>query len=555
MTRKKIVIVGGVAGGATAAARARRLSEQSEIVVFERGPYVSFANCGLPYFVGGEIADRSKLLLQTPESLKARLNIDVRINTEVISIDPVSRSVTYKNLLTQAEGGESYDDLVLATGATAIRPPILGLDLPGIFTLRTIPDMDAIVDWISAHNPKSAAVVGGGFIGLEMVEQLVSKGISVTLVEALPQVLSPFDPELAALIHAELEAHGVALSLGNPVEAFEPPARNFSAPTIRLRSGRTIPSDLVIFGIGVRPDVALARAAGIAIGPRGGITVTGRLATNVPGIWAVGDCIEVPHLVTGETAPVPLAGPANRQGRIVADNIFGGETAYRGALGTAIVRVLSLTAAVTGANESALRRINRPYKVAHLHPGSHAGYYPGAHPLALKILYSPDDRRLLGAQAVGRDGVDKRIDILATAISAGFTVQQLTDLELCYAPPFGSAKDPVNIAGMIGENTLSGLVNTVSWNEAHPTQLTLDVRSTRERESGAIPGSIHIPLEELRTRLSELPKEQEILVYCASGQRSYFACRILSQSGFRCNNLSGAYKTWSAASRAGTTPT
>lgn len=553
MSSRRVVIVGGVAGGASAAARARRLSEAAEIIVFERGPHISFANCGLPYFVGGEIADRDDLLLQTPASLKARFNLDVRVRTEVVAIDRAAREVRVRELDSGRESIQPYDVLLLATGAAPLKPALPGLDRPGHFTVRNVPDVEQISAWIDNRPNGRVVVVGGGYIGLEMAEQLRHRGLTVTLVEALPQVMAPLDPEMAAWLHQELVAHGVQLVLGDPVASFEAPAAGESAhaSVVSLRSGRRLPADAVVLGLGVRPDIGLARAAGLEIGALGGIRVDERLQTSDPNIWAVGDAVEVRDIVTGAWSLIPLAGPANRQGRIAADNIMGRTAAYRGSLGTAVLRLFQLTAGCTGANEKALRQAGLAYETLHLHPASHAGYYPGAAPIALKLLFAPENGKLLGAQAVGRDGVDKRIDVLATALKAGLTVHDLADLELAYAPPFGSAKDPVNLAGMAAQNVLNGDVRLAQWHEVGALSsdhaLMLDVRSAEERAKGFIPGSVHLPLPQLRDRLNELPRDREIVVSCQSGQRSYFACRFLAQNGFRVRNLTGSFRTWSVA--------
>jgi len=550
------VIVGGVAGGASAAARARRLCEKCEIIVFERGPHVSFANCGLPYFVGGEIAEQDSLLVQTPKSLKGRFNLDVHVNTEVTAIERSARRLKVRELPTGREREEAYDALILSTGAAPLRPPIPGIDRPNHFVVRNIPDVEKIMTWSKGCERCRAVVVGGGYIGLEMAEQLQRRGFEVSVVEALAQAMAPLDPEMAAWLHQELRANGVTLHLGDPVVSFDSPTAGepARASIVVLKSSQRLPADSVILGLGVKPETGLARAAGLEIGERGGIRVNEHLQTSDPGIWAVGDAIEVRDAVTGQWALIPLAGPANRQGRIAADNVFGRQSRYEGTLGTAILRLFSLTAACTGANEKTLRKAGIPFQALHLHPGSHAGYYPGAEPIALKILFAPDSGKLLGAQAVGRDGVDKRIDVLATALKAGMAVHDLAGLELAYAPPYGSAKDPVNLAGMAAENVLSGDVKIIQWNELASLDpkraLLLDVRRPDERVRGFIPGSIHIPLDELRARLGELPREREIIVHCQTGQRSYYACRLLTQSGFRARNLAGSYRTWNVASGA-----
>lgn len=554
--KRNVLIVGGVAGGASAAARARRLSEDARIVIFERGPHVSFANCGLPYFIGGEITDQQKLLLQTPKSLADRFRMDVRVNSEVVGINRHARTIEVRDLVGGRTYVESYDDLIIATGASPLKPPIPGIDRQGHFVLRNVPDTLKIDQWISSRSAKSAVVVGGGYVGLEMAEQLHRRGLRVAIAEALPQVMAPLDPEMAAMLHAELRKQGVELHLNDAVASFDPPGtpnagQQAMASVVTLKSGARMPADLVILGLGVRPEAALAKQAGLEIGERGGIRVNDRLQTSDPNIWAVGDAIEVRDVVTGQWSLVPLAGPANRQGRLVADNIFGGSARYAGTQGTAVIRLFDLTAACTGSNEKTLKRAGIACDVVHLHPASHAGYYPGAQPIALKLIFSPADGRILGAQAVGRDGVDKRMDVIATALKARMTVEDLAELELCYAPPFGSAKDPVNLAGMAASNVRAGMVRTAQWHEVASLDpachVILDVRTNKEFGDGAIPTAIHIPLDELRDRLGELPRDKALLVHCQSGQRSYYACRILTQHGFDCRNLTGSYKTWSMA--------
>ena len=577
MERKKIVIVGGVAGGASAAARARRLCEQCEIIVFERGPHVSFANCGLPYFVGGEIVEQDSLLLQTPETLRARFNLDVRVSTEVVAIDRGRQVLKVRELGSGREYEQTYDTLVLSTGASPLKPPIPGIDRAGHFTVRNIPDVERIIAWIKDCRACRAVVVGGGYIGLEMAEQLKHRGLGVTVIEALPQVMTPLDPEMAAWLHQELRANDVALHFGDSVAAFEAPqpGETARASVVVLKSGKRIEADTVVLGLGVRPETSLAKNAGLELGSLGGIRVNDHMQTSDPKIFAVGDAVEVRDRLTGAWGIIPLAGPANRQGRIAADNIFGRPSRYESTQGTAILRLFKLSAGCTGANEKSLRKAGIPYQALHLHPGSHAGYYPGAEPIAMKVLFAPDSGKLLGAQAVGHDGVDKRIDVFATAIKGNMTVQDLAELELAYAPPFGSAKDPVNMAGMAAQNVLAGDVKLAQWNEipsssssrresaqTSPAEIVsgltsaatsqdhlvlLDVRRPDERAKGFIPGSLHIPLDELRARMNELPRDKEIIVHCQSGQRSYFACRILSQHGFRVRNLTGSYRTWKTA--------
>ncbi|RME89861.1 MAG: CoA-disulfide reductase [Verrucomicrobia bacterium] len=558
-SQPRLLIVGGVAGGASAAARARRLSEDAEIIVFERGPYVSFANCGLPYHVGGEIAQREELLLQTPKSLKARFNLDVRVRSEVVGIDREHREVLVRDLDAGREYRERYDALLLSPGAEPLRPPIPGIDRPGHFTVRQVPDVDAIRSWIEEKQARRAVVAGGGYIGLEMAEQLHRRGLEVSVVEAMPQVLGMLDPEMAAWVQMELQARGVRLFLSDPVAAFAEPqtGENAAASVVVLRSGRRLPADIVILALGVRPETRLAREAGLKLGGCGGIQVDETLRTSDPHIWAVGDAIEVRHLVTGRPVLLPLAGPANRQGRIAAANMLGGDERYPGSLGTGIVRVFGLAAAGTGANEKMLQAAGMAYEAVHLHPPSHAGYYPGATPLSLKVLFDPQSGRLLGVQAVGKEGVDKRIDVFATALKAGLTVDELAELELAYAPPFGSAKDPVNLAGMAAQNVRRGLVRLAQWSDVAKLdperQVLLDVRTEEEHRAGAIPGAIHIPLHELRRRVEELPRDKEIIVHCQSGQRSYYACRFLAQRGYRVRNLTGSYRTWKAGQLAAQT--
>lgn len=552
MNNRRLIIVGGVAGGASAAARARRLCEDCHIIIFERGPHVSFANCGLPYFVGGEIAEYDSLLVQTPDSLKARFNLDVRIKTEVIRIDRAVRRIRVREVTTGREYEEAYDALILSTGASPLKPPLPGIERPHHFVVRDIPDVEHIMAWSKDCQRCRAVVVGGGYIGLEMAEQLRHRGFDVTVVEALPQVMTPLDPEMAAWLHRELHANGVALHVNDPVVSFEPPSEQepARASIVVLKSGRRLPADSIVLSMGVKPEVSLAKDAGLEIGNLGGIRVNEQLQTSDPHIWAVGDAIEVRDGVTGEWALIPLAGPANRQGRIAADNVLGRSARYEHTFGTAVLRLFTLTVACTGANENGLRRASIAFQAVHLHPGSHAGYYPGAEPIALKILFSPDTGKLLGAQAVGHEGVDKRIDVLATALKAGMTVHDLAELELAYAPPYGSAKDPVNLAGMVAQNVLTEDVGIAQWNDIASLDpratLLLDVRRSDERAQGFIPDSYHIPLDELRQRLSELPRDREIIAYCHSGQRSYIAVRILSHHGFHARNLTGAYRTWQA---------
>ncbi len=553
MTKKRILIIGGVAGGATAAAHARRLSEEAEIVMFERGPHVSFANCGLPYYIGGEITDKEDLLVQTPEGLRSRFNLDVRVLSEVIAIDPSNQKIEIFDSSCGKKYWEVYDDLILSTGASPLKPPIPGIDLDGHFTVRNIPDIEAISAWIKNHKSQKAVVVGGGFIGLEMVEQLHRLGLEVTLIEALPQVMAPLDPEMAAWLHQKLRDKNVELHLNDPVSKFDVPTpeEKAQASIIELKSGKRIPADVVILGLGVRPEIKLGKDAGLEIGERGGFRVNDFLKTSAPHIWAIGDAIEVRDFVTGGWTLIPLAGPANRQGKFVAENIFGNSMKYPGTLGTSILRLFDLAVASTGANEKTLKKMNIPHDVVHLHPPSHATYYPGASRLTMKVLFDPQTGKLLGAQFIGKDGVDKRIDVFATALKAGMTVHDLEDLELAYAPPFGSAKDPINLAGMVAEHVVNGGVQNCQWHEIKRLDpkkaVVLDVRDEDERDEGHIPGSLHIPLPELRTRFAELPREREIIIHCQTGQRSYFAYRFLVQQGYKVKNLSGSYCTWKTA--------
>lgn len=541
----KLVIVGGVAGGASAAARARRLSETSQIVLFERGPDVSFANCGLPYYLGGEIAERNKLLIVTPERMHARYKLDVRVRSSVEAIDRAAKKVRVRDLVSGREYEETYDKLILAPGAAPIRPPLAGIDLPGIFTLRNLQDMDRIQHTLE-RGVRQAVVVGAGFIGLELVENLVRRGADVSLVELQAQVLPPLDKEMTAPILAQLAARKVRVLLNESADAFLPHDEGIA---VRLKSGEVLPAQLVVLGVGVRPENKLAVDAGLEIGARGGIRVNDRMQTADPDIYAVGDAIETYDFVTGEATQTPLAGPANRQGRIAADNIFGRDVRFRGTQGTAIVRVFERTAAMTGASEKTLRRLQRPYRMVYIHPANHAGYYPGAEAMTLKLLFDPQTGRVLGAQGVGGAGVDKRIDVLATAIQAGMTVFDLEELELAYSPQYGSAKDPVNMLGFVAGGLLRGdhpqrdMAAFLALPAAERPYL-VDVRTAEEFGAGHVPGAVNLPVDELRTRLDELPRDREIAAYCQVGMRGYLATRILLQSGFAASNLSGGYKTY-----------
>ena len=541
----KLLIVGGVAGGASAAARSRRLSEDAEIVVFERGPDVSFANCGLPYYIGGEIADRDKLLVTTPERLRTRFKLDVRTQSSVEAINRVARTVRVRNLATGQVYEESFDKLILATGAAPFRPPMPGIDLPGVFTLRNLQDTDQIKARVT-RDVKQAVLLGGGFISLELAENLVRRGISTTVVEKNDQILTPFDKEMTAPIVESLAAKGVTLVLGQTAELIE---QSSDGLTVCLNSGQRLIAQLVIFGIGVRPENKLVVDAGLEVGPRGGIRVNDYLQTSDPDIYAVGDVIEVNDVISGDKTQVPLAGPANRQGRIAADNVFGRSMKYRGTQGTAILGFFDRTAAMTGASEKVLRRANRPFRKVYIHPAHHAGYYPGAEAMVLKLLFDPTSGQILGAQGAGGAGVDKRIDILAVAIQAKMTVFDLEEMELSYAPQFGSAKDPINMLGFVAGGLLRGEhpqldLETVLAVEGADKPFLLDVRTPQEFANGHIPGAINIPVDDLRSRLKELPQDRKIAVYCQVGQRGYLATRILMQTGFSAANIGGGYKTY-----------
>ncbi|NPV26092.1 MAG: pyridine nucleotide-disulfide oxidoreductase family protein [Firmicutes bacterium] len=546
---KRILIVGGVAGGASAAARLRRLDEQAEIIMFERGEHISYANCGLPYFVGGVITKRNNLFVQTPASMRKRFNIDVRVQNEVIRIYPKEKEVEVKDLVTGEVYREAYDYLILSPGASPFVPDIAGIKLPNVFTFRKFTDSDLVKRQIELAKPQSAVVIGGGFIGLEMAENLRKFGAAVTLVEMANQVMPPLDYEMAVFIHQELKRNGVNLCLKEKVVAIEGTNR---AEAVVLASGSRIPAEMVIVAIGVRPEVHLAKEAGLAIGSTGGILVDEYLRTSDPFIYAIGDAIQVKDFVNGHDTHIPLAGPANKQGRLVADTIAGIPSKYKGTQGTAIVQVFDLVAASTGNNEKTLRKLGSEYLASYTHPASHATYYPGAVPMSIKLLFTPRDGKILGAQIVGSKGVDKRIDVLATAIRAGLTVFDLTELELAYAPPFSSAKDPVNMAGYVASNIVKGDMEIIHWHEIaglNPEESVLvDVRTPREVEAGTIPGAINIPVDELRERLGELPRDKEIIVFCQVGLRAYIATRILRQHGFkRVKNLSGGWMTYRSA--------
>ncbi|NGQ95923.1 CoA-disulfide reductase [Brevibacillus sp. SYP-B805] len=543
---RKIVIVGGVAGGATAAARLRRLNEHDHIILFERGEHISFANCGLPYYIGEKITQRQKLLVQTVEGMSARFHLDIRNLSEVIRINRDRQTVSVRDLRSGEIYEEGYDILILSPGAKPIKPPLSGIEeAEALFTLRNIPDTDAIKEYVDSRRPGHAVVIGGGFIGVEMAENLRERGLGVTLVEMADQVLPPLDLEMAALVHDHLRSKGVELILADGVQALADKGKR-----VKLASGREIATDMIILAIGVQPESNLAKEAGLELGVRGTIRVNESLQTSDPSIYAIGDAIEVKDWINGQPTMVPLAWGANRQGRLVADHINGRRAAYKGALGTAIVKVFDLTVAITGNNEKTLKKLGMPYEAIHIHPASHAGYYPGAAQLSLKLLFEPKTGRILGAQAVSAEGADKRIDVIATAIKGGLTVFDLADLELAYAPPYSSAKDPVNLAGYVASNIAEGLVEIVQWHEIDRLVadggLLIDVREPVEREKGYIPGSINIPLGELRSRLADIPKDRTVYVSCQVGLRGYIAARILSQHGFRVKNVDGGYKTYAS---------
>ncbi|MEH0688280.1 pyridine nucleotide-disulfide oxidoreductase family protein [Vibrio cholerae] len=563
----KIVIVGGVAGGASAAARARRLSEDAQIIMFERGEFVSFANCGLPYHIGGDITDRSKLLLQTPESFLARFNVDVRVMNEVVRINREDKSITVKNLLDGTQYQESYDFLLLSPGAGPVVPPIPGIKNPLTHSLRNIPDMDRIIKTIQMNKPEHATVVGGGFIGLEMMEAFHQLGIKTTLIEMADQVMTPVDREMAGFAHAEIRQRGIDLKLGVALSAVEYVPNDHMASIasgedvehqhiegelkLSLNNGETLTTDILIMAIGVRPETKLAQEAGLQIGALGGIYTNEAMQTSDPSIYAVGDAVEEKDFVTGEQTLVPLAGPANRQGRMAADNMLGRSEQYQGTQGTAICKIFDLAVASTGKNEKQLKRAGIAYEKVYVHTASHASYYPGAEIVSFKMLFDPTSGKILGAQAVGKDGVDKRIDVMAVAQRAGMTVDQLQHLELTYAPPYGSAKDVINQAAFVANNLIKGDSKAIHFDEIDnltEDQVLLDVRNPGELESvGYIDGAINIPVDQLRHRMNELPKDKEIVIYCQVGLRGNVAYRQLVNNGFKARNLLGGYRTYKFA--------
>ena len=547
----KVVIVGGVAGGATAAARIRRLDEQADIVIFERSGFVSYANCGLPYYIGGVITDQRELTLQTPESFFARFHIDVRVRHEVTAIHSENKTVSVRNLETGEQFEERYDKLLLSPGARPTQPRLAGAEHERIFTLRTVEDTLRIRKFVEEKQPKSAVLAGGGFIGLEMAENLRELGVEVTIVQRADQVLPPLDYDMATQIHTLLRSHGVHLKLGSAVAGFE----SSGEQVVTLLEGeQPLHSDMVLLAIGVTPDTALAREAGLELGQKGAIRVNDRMETSVPDIYAVGDAVEVEHFVTKERAVVALAGPANRQGRIVADNICGGDSRYSGAQGSSVIKLFELTAASTGINERSAQAAGIDYDKVILSPEHHASYYPGSQTMTMKVLWEKDNLRLLGAQIVGRGGVDKRIDVLATAIRSGMKATGLLELDLAYAPPYSSAKDPVNMAGFMIENITKGSVKQFHWTDlktlAQDGSVTLlDVRTAGEYRRGHAEGFVNLPVDELRERLEEIDRSKPAYVMCQSGLRSYVACRLLTQHGFDCYNFSGGYRFYEMVTR------
>ena len=547
----KTIIIGGVAGGATAAARLRRLDEKAEIIILERGEYVSFANCGLPYYIGGVITDREDLTLQTPESFKARFNIDVRVLNEAVKISPDTKTVTVKDLRTGETYEESYDNLILSMGAEPIRPNIDGADGSNVFTLRNIPDTLKIKNYIDTAKPHSAVVIGGGYIGIEMAENLVEAGLKVAIVELADHLIAPLDFDLAADVHRYIKSKGVYLHLNNGVKAI-------NGNTVILQNGE-ITADMIILSVGVRPETAIAKDCGIELNPRGSIVVNNKMQTNIPDIYAVGDAVEAEDFITKKSAFIPLAGPANKQGRIAADNIAGFESVYTGTQGSAVLKLFDMTVATTGLNEKSATAAGIDYDKTYTYSASHATYYPSAAQMSIKALWDKKTLKIIGAQIVGFDGVDKRMDVLATAIRFGAKITDLTTLELCYAPPFGSAKDPVNMLGFVAENIVSGKLKQFFWHDVENlprdgSVFLLDTRTPFEVMQGKIDGFVNIPLDELRDRLDEIPKDRPVYVHCHSGLRSYLACRILTGNGYDCYNLAGGWRLYESVINERTVP-
>ena len=547
----KVVIVGGVAGGATAAARLRRLDESAEIVVFERSGYVSYANCGLPYYIGGVITDRAELTLQTPESFWRRFRVDMRVRHEVTAIHPDTKTVDVKNLATGEVFAESYDKLILSPGARPTQPALPGVGIDRLFTLRTVEDTLKLREFIEQHHPRSAVLAGGGFIGIELVENLRELGLDVTVVQRPKQLLNPLDADMAAFLHAQLREKGVKLMLGRTVEGF---AADGDRVNVLIKDEAPLTADMVVLAIGVTPDTALAKDAGLELGIKGSIVVNDRMETSVPDIYAVGDAVQVKHSVTGQDTLLSLAGPANKQGRIAADNICGGDSRYLGSQGSSVIKVFDMTIAATGVNEKTARQAGIDCDKVFLSPMSHAGYYPGGRIMTMKVVFEKGTYRLLGAQIVGYEGVDKRIDVLATAIHAGLTGPQLKDLDLAYAPPYSSAKDPVNMAGFMIENLSRGLVEQFFPEDVDAlprdgSATLLDVRTPGEYAAGHAEGFVNLPVDDLREHLAEIPADKPVYLICQSALRSYIACRILSQHGLRCSHLSGGWRLYEAVMR------
>ena len=547
----KTIIVGGVAGGASAAARLRRLNENDEIIILERGDYISFANCGLPYFIGGEITDKNMLTLQTPESFRKRFNIDVRVKSEAVKISPEAHTVTVRNADTGEEYEETFDKLILSPGAEPIRPNIGGIELPHVFTLRNIPDTMRIKGFIDGSKPRKAVVVGGGYIGVEMAENLIKAGLEVSIVELADHLIAPLDADMAADVHRYIRSKGIKLFLNNGVT-------EITDKKVILQNGR-IEADMVIMSVGVRPETSLAKECGIALNSRGSIIVNSHMETNYPDIYAVGDAVEVKDFVTGSAAFIPLAGPANKQGRIAADNISGIASEYKGTQGSAVLKLFDMTVATTGLNEKRAAAEGIDYDKTYTYSASHASYYPNATNMSVKVLWDKNTKKLIGAQIVGFDGVDKRMDVLATAIRFGAEVTDLKDLELCYAPPFGSAKDPVNMAGFVAENVINGTVRQFFWHDVEKlprdgSVTLLDVRTKTEIARGMIAGFINIPLDDLRDNLDKLTKDKPVYVHCHSGLRSYIACRLLTGYGYDCYNLAGGWRLYESVMNDRTVP-
>ncbi|MEA4831950.1 MAG: FAD-dependent oxidoreductase [Oscillospiraceae bacterium] len=545
----KVLIIGGVAGGASAAARLRRLDEKAEIIIFERGEYISYANCGLPYFIGGEIKNQAALLLQTPQSFKARFNIDVRVKNDVVEIDSKSKTITVRDLSDGSEYIESYDKLVLSPGAEPVKPPIPGINSDKVFTLRNIPDTIKIKSYIENSHPKTAVITGGGYIGVEMAENLKKAGLDVTVIELADHLIGALDFDMAADVHSYIAESGIKLLLNSGVKEITEKDEGLDIAVSTASGDKTIGADMLIMSVGVRPDTALAKKAKITANAHGSIITDSHMKTSIPDIYAVGDAIEVNNFITGKSAFIPLAGPANKQGRIAADNICGIESEYNGTQGSSVLKLFDMTIGTTGINESSAKNSGLAYDKTYIYSGSHAGYYPGAKNMSIKVIWDKDSKKLLGAQIVGFDGVDKRMDVLATAIRFEAKITDLTTLELCYAPPFGSAKDPVNMAGYVAENVISRKVKQFFWHDVAKlprdgSVTLLDVRTVAEFENGHIGGFINIPVDVLRSKLDQISKDKPVFVHCHSGLRSYIACRILSGNGYDCYNLAGGWRLY-----------